>query len=130
MQVLFSAAVIVLVLVHRFAQIVHVNEGEGKLALFRTENNVLLTLLHSLFLSFYFIFSSIFPPPHRPYIDPSSTSYRPHIDPTLTLYRPHIYPTSTRHRPCIDLPPSTIPPPHFYCFPSSSSSYFYFFCLF
>ena len=86
MQVLFSAAVIVLVLVHRFAQIVHVNEGEGKLALFRTENNVLLTLLHSLFLSFYFSFSSIFPPPHRPYIDPILTLYRPHIDPTSTLH--------------------------------------------
>ena len=55
MQVLFSAAVIVLVLVHWFAQIVHVNEGEGKLALFRTENNVLLTLLHSLFLSFFLL---------------------------------------------------------------------------
>ena len=115
----------------------HINEGEGKLALFRTEDNVLLTLLHNLFISFYFIFISIFPPPHhRPLIDPTLTLHWPHIyptstlhrtyiDPTLTLHRtPYIDPTSTLYRPYVDLPPSTFLPPHFYCFPSSSLLFF------
>ena len=79
------------------------------------------------FLSFYFSFSSIFPPPHRPYIDPILTLYRPHIDPTSTLHRPYIDPISTPHLPYID-PTSTLhPPPSIYI---SSSSFLLFSLLF
>ena len=50
MHVLFSAAVIVLVSVHRFLagkSCILLNEGEGELALFSTRDNVLLTPLPS-----------------------------------------------------------------------------------
>ena len=62
------------------AQIVHINESQGKLALFRTYNNILLTVLHNLFsLTLLLFFISTFPPPHRPYIDPRWTSLHLHF---------------------------------------------------
>ena len=79
------------------AQIAHIDDGEGKLALFSTKGNVLLTPIPSYFstinLLFLFYFYCYFPStmsiPHRPYIDPTST--------ISTLHRPHIEPPSTSH---------------------------------
>ena len=69
-------------------QMVHINEGKGKLDLFNTKDNVLLTphpsyssaidLFPFLILLFSFNF---YPRTHRPYIDPTSTL----MDPTMTL---------------------------------------------
>ena len=68
----------------------HINEGESKPLLFR-----------AIFLFF------IYPPSHRPHVDPTSTLHRPYTDPTSTLHRPYIDPTSTLHRPHIDLTSTT-----------------------
>ena len=94
-------------------QIVHINDGKDKLALFSTKYNLLLTPnpsyssaidFFSLFLISLFIFN-FHPRPHLPYIDPTSTLHGPHTDPTPTFF---------------------FPPLHFYCFPSSSSSFLLF----
>ena len=73
----------------------HIDKGEGKLALFRAKDNVLLThilmLLHNYFISPFLILFVIFifePPPHRPLIDPTSSPHLPDIDPTSTIHRP------------------------------------------
>ena len=80
------------------AQIAHINDGEGKLALFSTKGKVLLTPIPSYFSTinlwflFYFYFPSTMSIPHRPYIDPTSIQHRPHqpyIDPTSSPHRPH-----------------------------------------
>ena len=93
----------------------HINEGKGKLDLFNTKDNVLLTphpsyssaidLFPFLILLFSFNF---YPRTHRPYIDPTSTLHGPHNDPTLNFFFPpsHFY--------CF---PPPQPPPRFYCFP-------------
>ena len=115
-------------------QIVHINEGKGKLALFlhckqcftypSPFHNFIIflpqffySLLHNftilifslLLLLLLLLHRPLIDPtstPHRPYIDSTSTPHRPHIDLTSTLHRPHIDPTSTPHRPHID-PTST-----------------------
>ena len=96
-------------------QMVHINEGKGKLDLFNTKDNVLLTphpsyssaidLFPFLILLFSFNF---YPRTHRPYIDPTSTLHGPHNDPTPNFFfpPPHFY--------CF---PPPQPPPRFYCFP-------------
>ena len=96
-------------------QIVHINEGKGKLALFSTKDNVLLTPQPSYssaidlfclfdlncFLFLISLLSFLFPPSKFHYFPPSFLN-------SLLL-----------HNFIIPPPP---PPPHFYCFPSSSSS--------
>lgn len=88
LHVLFSAAVIHLVPVHWFlggggGQIVHINDGKGKLVLFSTKDNVLL-ISHPSYSStinlfscsnfpFYFYFPSTASTLHRFHIDPAST---------------------------------------------------------
>ena len=77
---------------------VHINEGKGKLGLFNTKDNVLLTphpsyssaidLFPFLILLFSFNF---YPRTHLPYIDPTSTLHGPHNDPTPQLF----FPTTT-----------------------------------
>ena len=96
-------------------QMVHINEGKGKLDLFNTKDNVLLTphpsyssaidLFPFLILLFSFNF---YPRTHLPYIDPTSTLHGPHNDPTPNFFfpPPHFY--------CF---PPPQPPPRFYCFP-------------
>ena len=96
-------------------QMVHINEGKGKLDLFNTKDNVLLTphpsyssaidLFPFLILLFSFNF---YPRTHLPYIDPTSTRHGPHNDPTPNFFfpPPHFY--------CF---PPPQPPPRFYCFP-------------
>ena len=96
-------------------QMVHINEGKGKLDLFNTKDNVLLTphpsyssaidLFPFLILLFRFNF---YPRTHLPYIDPTSTLHGPHNDPTPNFFfpPPHFY--------CF---PPPQPPPRFYCFP-------------
>ena len=110
------------------AQIVHINESQGKLALFRTYNNILLTVLHNLFsLTLLLFFISTFPPPHRPNIDPRWTSLHLHFLLLVSIVFPP--PALPPHFYCV---PSSSPPPppsHFYCFPSSSSFLFYPFLL-
>ena len=98
-------------------QMVHINEGKGKLDLFNTKDNVLLTphpsyssaidLFPFLILLFSFNF---YPRTHLPYIDPTSTLHGPHNDPTPNFFfpPPHFY--------CF---PPPQPPPRFYCFPLS-----------
>ena len=70
-------------------QIVHINEGKGKTALFSTKDNVLLTPhpsyssaidLFSLFWFYFLFLISI-----HDHIDPTSTLHGPHTDP------PHYY---------------------------------------
>ena len=100
-------------------QIVYIKEGKGKLALFYTASNVLLTPL--LFI-FYFPPPShfVFPfPPHFcfPSSSSSSSSSSSFLFSLLLLL---IF---------IVFPPPPPPPPHFYCFPSSSSSSFLLFFL-
>ena len=96
-------------------QMVHINEGKGKLDLFNTKDNVLLTPHPSyssaidLFPFWILLFSfNFYPRTHRPYIDPTSTLHGPHNDPTLNFFFPpsHFY--------CF---PPPQPPPRFYCFP-------------
>ena len=89
-------------------QMVHINEGKGKLDLFNTKDNVSLTphpsyssaidLFPFLILLFSFNF---YPRTHLPYIDPTSTLHGPHNDPTPNFF---------------------FPPPHFYCFPPPQPS--------
>ena len=82
-------------------------EGEVKLALFKTKDNVLLshsscssTINYFYFvLFFFFYFSSKKWTPHGPYID--------------------------LHRPYIDLPTSSFTPPHFCCFPFTAFFMYY-----
>ena len=77
-------------------QIVYINEGEGKLALFKAKDNVLLIhpfpLLHNYFISpnfscYFYFRSSTTSTLHRPLIDPTSTPHLPAIDLTLTVHR-------------------------------------------
>ena len=96
-------------------QMVHINEGKGKLDLFNTKDNVLLTphpsyssaidLFPFLILLFSFNF---YPRTHLPYIDPTSTLHGPHNDPTPNFFFP------PPHFNCF---PPPQPPPRFYCFP-------------
>ena len=102
---------------------------EGKLSFFYTVHNVLLTplcfhfyiflLLHNfiIFPPQFFLFP---PPPHRPYIDPTSTPHRPYIDPRLNFFQHSFVKSVTiynhKHISIVFSPP---PPPHFYCFHSS-----------
>ena len=78
-------------------QIVHINEGKGKTALFSTKDNVLPTPhpsyssaidLFSLFWFYFLFLISI-----NDHIDPTSTLHGPHTDPTLNLFfpPPHYY---------------------------------------
>ena len=87
-------------------QIVHINKGKGKLALFSTKDNVLLTPHPSYSsatdLSPFLILPFIFHSPPQFFI-PSFTIL------LFSLFLLHI---------AIVFPPS----PHFYCFPSSFSS--------
>ena len=71
------------------------NEGEGKLVPCRTKDNIILT--HpSCSSTINFISISIFPPPHRPHIDPTSTPHWPYVDLISTPHRPYIHSTSLR----------------------------------
>ena len=135
MHVLFSAAVIFpcfssLIL---GGQIVHINEGEIKLALFNTKENVLLTPRSSFSSTinylplFFFLVAFCF----------LSTTSTTHLDPTLTPHRPysqllsqhsvvnseaiynHCHHHHHHHRISIVFPP---PPPHFYCFSSTTTT--------
>ena len=77
------------------AQIAYIDDGEGKLALFSTKGNVLLTPIPSYFstinLLFLFYFYCYFPSTMSIHIDPTSIQHRP--------YQPYIDPTSSPHRP-------------------------------
>ena len=82
----------------------HINEGRGKIALFYTANNVLLTPL--LFTILLFSFRNFFIP-----IFPSSSS-------SFLLFSLHHH--HHRHISIVFPPPP--PPPHFYCFPSTTTT--------
>ena len=90
-------------------QIVHINEGKDKPALFsiyllRPPPPPPPRLTYFPFLIFLILF--ILPPPHWP-----------NIDPTLTLHRPVVLTQFV----CIDINLENFtPPPHFYCFYSPS----------
>ena len=101
----------------------HINECKGKLALFSTKDNVLLTPrpsyssandLFSLF-GFYFLFLLSI----RDHIYRTSTLHRPHTGPTLIFFfpPPHFY--------CFPPPPP--PPPDFYCYLSTTTTFLLFF---
>ena len=82
----------------------HINEGKGKIALFYTANNVLLTPL--LFTILLFSFRNFF----IPIFSSSSSSFL-----LFSLHHRHI---------SIVFPPPPPPPPHFYCFPSTTTDRF------
>ena len=86
----------------------HINEGKGKIALFYTANNVLLTPLLFTILLFSFLNSFI------PIFPSSSSSFL--LFPLLLLLHLLIF---------IVFSPSP-PPSHFYCFPSSSATFLLF----
>ena len=75
------------------AQIVHINEGEGK-----------LTLFFNLFFSLYY------PPPHRPCND---STLNVHFNTSLWIVKPYHHHHHHHHHISIVFPP----PPHFYRFP-------------
>ena len=83
----------------------HINERKGKIALFYTANNVLLTPL--LFTILLFSFRNFLIP-----IFPSSSS-------SFLLFSLHHH-HHHRHISIVFPPPP--PPPHFYCFPSTTTT--------
>ena len=91
-------------------QIVHINEGKDKLALFSTKYNVLLTPLPFQFYCPPQYFYSLV---HNFIIFPPQCFFIPLLHLHLLIF--------------IVFPPP--PPPHLYCFPSSSSSSFVLFFL-
>ena len=85
-------------------------------------------LIFSLLLILLYMFSiqdHIYPtstlPLHRLHIDPTSILHRPQIDPTSTLYT-KLFLTQLREK-WNYMPP---PPSHFYCFPSTSTTFLLF----
>ena len=91
----------------------HINEGKGKIALFYTANNVLLTTL--LFKILLFSFRNFFIP-----IFPSSSS-------SFLLFSLHHHHHHHRHHISIVFPPPPPPPPppHSYCLPSTTTTFLF-----
>ena len=111
------------------AQILHINEGKGKLALLKTEDNILLTYPSCSSFSSFVLFSLllisiVFPPRHNNHHHHIYIAFPP-TTPQPPPSHSHCFPPlpPPPHSYCFSSSTSTPPPPpHFYCFPSSTTT--------
>ena len=112
------------------AQILHINEGKGKLALLKTEDNILLTYPSCSSFSSFVLFSLllhisiVFPPRHNNHHHHISIAFPP-TTPQPPPSHSHCFPPlpPPPHSYCFSSSTSTPPPPpHFYCFPFSTTT--------